>query len=330
MNMHLLVREQKTEYISLLRAFAIFSVVCAHVTDSNSNLLNLIFSSIGTYGVGVFFILSGYFFFLDQRSPYEFAKRKCISIIIPWLFCGTLDWLYVVVRKGGLSLVKWALSVLVYSHYYYLTVLLIFYVLMWKLRRNSKICTVLCAVSLFSMWLTGKGILDVYPYINPLNWLFYFIIGIEFSRSNCLERISQLAKKMLFCLVPFMFFSMSWVIYEGKAVSYWYHGTVVSISLMILTVLGWCRYLCDDISSQSRVIRVFIWIGRYSFPIYLLHMPFAGVVKHITDILNNWFIQLGMPFVVLGIVSAIIYMISKIPFHPKIKSVIKLLLGIRV
>ena len=70
-------------YIYILKAIAIFSVVCAHSTplmDSNSKIN--VFSSqmldyLGTFGVPVFFCISGYLFAGNTRTWGEFWKRRC-------------------------------------------------------------------------------------------------------------------------------------------------------------------------------------------------------------------------------------------------------------
>lgn len=115
------------DYVSIVRALAIFSVVCAHVTDASGSITNLAISSLGAYGVAVFFLLSGYVFSFEKRSFGTFFRRKLTTILIPWLFCGTLDWLYVVLRKGGITFSGWVSSIFVHSHYYYLTILILCY-----------------------------------------------------------------------------------------------------------------------------------------------------------------------------------------------------------
>lgn len=329
MNMQLKADNVKTEYISILRMFAIFSVVCAHVTDSTSSLSNLVISSLGTFGVGVFYIISGYFFYRDKKNPAVFARKKLTSVILPWMFCGTLDWLYVVIRRGGFSLQNWVSSNFVHSHYYYLSVLLVFYLVMWKLRKNHIVCVILLSVSFTSMWLTGKGLLSIYPYINPLNWLAYFIVGIEISRHDCFDTISLASKKLLPYTFPLSIFLFCWVVYDGKAVSYWYHGTVVSIALMIMTIMGLTKYICDYTDNQSKVKSLLIWGGNFSFSIYLIHMPFAGVIKYFIDKFDYGIGQFLAPFLVIATVCVCLYLILKIPFPHKVKQYINMILGIR-
>ena len=109
-------------YIYILKAIAIFSVVCAHSTplmDSNSKIN--VFSSqmldyLGTFGVPVFFCISGYLFAGNTRTWGEFWKRKVFTLFIPWICCETLLWLYVVLRKGGISITAWLLFLLGYHH----------------------------------------------------------------------------------------------------------------------------------------------------------------------------------------------------------------------
>ena len=88
-------------FVNILRFLAILSVICAHVSTDSSSYANLVVRSCGTVGVGLFFFLSGYFFYYNKKDFIFFWKTKFKTIIVPWLFCGTIDWLYVVLRKGG-------------------------------------------------------------------------------------------------------------------------------------------------------------------------------------------------------------------------------------
>jgi surface polysaccharide O-acyltransferase-like enzyme len=117
-----------------LKAFAIIFVVAAHTaTLSNStngvnNYISLFLHSIGSFGVPIFFILSGYFFYLNKKSFFAFFQSKLTSVFLPWVFSESIVWLYVVIRKGGFNFFSWFSFIIGFNHStYYLTVLIIFY-----------------------------------------------------------------------------------------------------------------------------------------------------------------------------------------------------------
>ena len=315
------------DYVSIVRALAIFSVVCAHVTDGSGSITNLVISSLGTYGVAVFFLLSGYVFSFEKRSFGAFCRRKLTTILIPWLFCGTLDWLYVVLRKGGITFSGWVSSIFVLSHYYYLTVLILCYVIMWRIRGNRKMRFCLFFISALSVWLTGKGLLDVYPYSNVFNWIGYFLVGIEIAERSSLESVSEVLEKQTPWLMVLCVFAVAWEIYDRYAVSYWYHGTILAIIPMVLLSFGIARKLQSI--RESRFRSTLIGIGKVSFTIYLIHMPFAGVLKFFVDRTGMVYLRFLLPFAVLTIVSGIIFCIQVLPLKQSLKRMINVVMGIR-
>lgn len=315
------------DFFLILRAFAIFSVVCAHVTDSKNTVINHIISSIGAYGVVIFFILSGYVFFYEKRSFCQFLERKVFTIFIPWMFCGTLDWLYTVLRKGGISFSNWISATFVYSHYYYLTVLVSCYFLMWPVRKSRTACLGFVFLSAVSIFLTGKGILSIYPYVNVLNWIGYFSLGTLIAQGNAMEKIHWTAGKVLPGSLIIAVFAVLWIIWDGVAVSYWYHGTCIVILYIVIVVFGLAQKM--EKSQFKRINDVLKLIGRFSYTIYLIHMPFAGVLKYLFDKQEIQMLQLILPFVVLSVVTITVFVITKIPFNKKAKNIINIALGVR-
>ncbi len=75
-------------YIFIIKAFAIISVVMAHVStvSQDTNVFNkfseLILNSLGSIGVGTFLLISGYLFCYNNKTFFNFMKSKITSIII--------------------------------------------------------------------------------------------------------------------------------------------------------------------------------------------------------------------------------------------------------
>lgn len=124
------------------------------------------------------------------RRQYEnlagVLEAESDDTFLPWICCETLLWFYVVLRKGGISVSAWLLFLLGYHHTtYYLTILVVFYVLYWKIHKPGAI-RVLNVISVISMLETGwnvgifhrvNTVLDSY-YLNPFNWMLFFGIGL--------------------------------------------------------------------------------------------------------------------------------------------------------
>lgn len=314
-------------FINILRALAIFSVVCAHTSTSDQNCYNLFVANCGTYGVGLFFFISGYFFYQDKKNVSAFTVTKLRSIVLPWFFCGTFDWLYVVLRKGNINILNWCDSIFVHSHYYYLTVLLIAFYILFRFRDNQRILFVLFLASLVSCLLTGKGLLDyIYIYVNPFNWLVYFVSGILVHKYNLLNIIVRISSKLLPILMALFIYYLAWVIWDGEFVKYWGNGNILFGLFMILMCLGSAYSLSID---DNIIKRMLSQIGSVSFTIYLIHMPLAGIISKVIDVTGADYLRIFAPPIVIIITIITIYLIMSVSKLLRVQHYVKYLIGIR-
>lgn len=131
---------KEKEFIYCLKALAIFSVVCAHSSVSpNGNPANVavskILNGIGVIGVPLFFLSAGYLFNRNTQNFKDFWLKKIRTIFIPWFFCETIVWFYVVLRKGGLDILSWLKWLIGFGHStYYLTMLIFLYIIFFKVK----------------------------------------------------------------------------------------------------------------------------------------------------------------------------------------------------
>lgn len=317
------------DYIFVVKAFALLSIVAAHVATVPQNsppwnvLLGYILSSIGSIGVGVFFLLSGYLYFRTTKTFCQFFYSKIRTILIPWFFCGTFLFLYVVLRKGGLNFYNWFTTLTVFSHLYYLTVLMIFYLLFWKLRNNNCFLIFFSCLSIISITLTGQEILDIYPYINPLNWALYFILGLLIRKYDLLEKLALFCKKwlvMISCVyVIILIIYLSWGIY----ISYWKHAAIIAELFAIALVLGISSY-CSGMKKTNW----FVYLGKMSFSIYLLHTPFAGIITNLFNHFHLWYFTLFRPLIVILMTLLGIEIVRYLSKKIKVNKIADILLGV--
>lgn len=203
--------ENKTRnYVYYLKAAAAFCVVCAHtssvpetagyVNQICSQLLNIL----GTMGVPVFFIISGYFYGGTNHSLKVFWKKKVSGILLPWIFCDTIVWLYVVVRKGGFSFWEWLKFLLGVGHStYYLSMLFFFFLILWKARHYMAIMSAGIVLSVIGMLLTSGHFaimgqinsLTVTAYLNPVYWIGYFCAGIMIEHYSSILGVGKWCSK---------------------------------------------------------------------------------------------------------------------------------------
>lgn len=330
---------QARQYIYLLKAFAIFSVVCAHTAVEPQNgsqvdhVIIYILNSIGTMGVPIFFIISGYLYFGNERTVKDFWRRKCRTVVIPWFFCESIVWLYVVLRKGGITFTAWLKYILgINNTTYYLTVLILFYALFWRLKAYKAVLIgsiILSGISLLGLgW--GNSLaaqwnrLTITPYLNIFNWMAYFALGMLLKKKECLEALAVFSKKILPISVPLLVMDLCAHYYYSFPWTYFSKYAILNITLQVLVVMGICYLL-----SMKRMKNLAV-VGEYSYTIYLLHGLGAGGVVWITARIGSNILILARPVIVILLVLFGIWIVKKICERLKfVKDVPKVLIGLR-
>ncbi len=322
--------DQEKRLIQVLRLLALISIICAHVAEipDYSNTINQVFSlaldSIGTIGVGIFLLISGYLFSMNKYSLNVFIVKKIRNIIIPWFFLGTIDFLYVALRKGGLTLANWILTLTVNSHMYYLTVLILLYILFWKIKDNINMIIFMIFLSIVSISLTSFGYLTINPYINPFNWAIYFTIGLLIRKYQVLSIIVQVCQRFsIFFLIAYLSI-FSFFIFNGISIRYWMKGGIILELLAITVNIGIASYLLN-----TTIIDQVYSFSDKSYAIYLLHMPFAGIISNIFSRFNSWYLTPFRPLIVLLLTALTIFLIQGIGNKIGISKYIDLLFGFR-
>ena len=118
---------------TVARVFALISIVAAHIgfTEGTSYLLNKSYSVIASIGVIAFLFMSAYYYNPKKSGALlsGVLKKKIITIGIPWLFLGTLTYLYNAILSGNLNAIEWVKWILGYKTYlYFLTVLFLCFI----------------------------------------------------------------------------------------------------------------------------------------------------------------------------------------------------------
>jgi len=318
------------DYIYIIKALALFSIVTAHVGIITNNtpisiIFSLILSSIGSIGVGVFFFISGYLFSKTNKSFELFFKSKVTTILIPWFFCGTLLFLYVALRKGDLNFYNWFITITAHSHLYYLSMLMIFYLIYWRLKNNIYLLILNIGLSIISITLTGLGWVPIYPYINPFNWAIYFILGMLIKKYEVLEIIVSFCRKWFLYIVSIYLAILIIYLFNGVGISYWKCAPIIAELVAMAFLFGAAVY-CMNLKKREFII----YVGKMSFSIYLLHMAFAGIFANIFSRFNLWYLTMLIPFIVIIITVACIEFVRYISRKIKADRILDILIGVRI
>lgn len=321
--------------ITSVKAIAILSVVCAHTSavEAGNSLASDIISAImvlfGTWGVPTFFVISGLLFSRTSLGLKDFVKSKMKGIVIPWVFCYSLLYIYVVVRKGGFSILGWISFVLGYNcSSYYLSMLTVLYILFWFFRKRDICIYFLTVLSGIWICLYPYGLLGNIPnlfptnYLNPLFWVFWFGMGIIIDRKTLFEKIASFSKKYLLAIIFVVIAFSAIAIYQEFVYMYFTKYAVIIYSFTTLLIIG--------LSGVIKDVRIVEYVGKLSFSIYLLNQLFAGLIVFISNKINFSILILLRPAFVIGIVVLGLLILIKINKATNGKTKVALqLLGIR-
>lgn len=307
--------KQYDRKIEILRAFAIFSVVCAHTAVVNeaspisSVLAQRIMSYIAILGVPIFFFIAGYFHSLSKDNFLTFAKKKFIQIVLPSLFCFTLLWLYVALRKGGLDFETWLSFVTgKASTAYYVICLLLLYILSFLFRKSKVFSIVGIAVS--AAWFIVSGLpiatavngVFLSTHHNILHWLGYFCFGMLVGNLDCIDKIFDIAIRWFpILLVLSMIIGVS--LNYFKIIPTYFDGYAFALTslwgLMLIGIAALNAYKPQGVIEK---------VGNYSFTIYLTHQFFTGLIIHVTEKVDCFLTVIIRPIVNIAIVMLLIYL----------------------
>jgi Uncharacterized protein conserved in bacteria len=317
----------ESNYISACKTMAILSVICAHCCyiipafGISNRIMTNIMLVLAKFGVAVFFVISGYLFEYNKRNIRDFTKRKISSLVIPWAFTGTLVYLYVNLRKGHISPVSYFIWITgANSYLWYMTVLLALYYIFLAFRKFKWFPYIAVIISAISYAAVATGILKLQnQYLNICNWMWLFAIGILINRYSALEKVCVVAKKYIL-LTVLMYAGMTYLfIRMDYNFSYWsiYYIPYLFISLpFIFSLAGYVQHL---ITIQK--------VGKMSFSIYLIHMPFAGLIANLFNRFDLWFTTPFRPFIVITITVSTILLYTVMMKKLKMEKVGQILIG---
>jgi len=263
--------ESKAFYI--LKAFAIYSVMIAHLSDIVADQGWLVYGltraaePLACLGVPTFLAVSGFFYRRKAGDTVSFWKKKLVFLILPWLVAGLLRNLVDILLAGfnGMETVWYCLQRMVgLNSSFYFPALLVMLFLLFKWTWNRPWFLWLCvAVTAVSLVMERFGVsyvseLLTTQYLNPLNWCGFFALGIlarryRWDREICERRyIGWIAAvvslswcgAMMFLIPAEGYFSPFSALFEacGMAALYFLSYGLAARRVGVLTEVGSCTY----------------------------------------------------------------------------------------
>lgn len=315
--------------IDVMRIVLLFSIVSAHSSVSQSELNGVIADRIwkvwqvwASIGVPGFLILSGYLFKGKQEPFSMMLCKKAKSIMIPWIICGTF--IYFVSNYPMISISK-MLQFLsgYYSYLYYIPVLLTCFLLFYLLADKSGFLILCIVINILSLYFTQCGIHHAIftDFLNIFNWIGYFAVGCSLKKYNILTKLKS-QKIVVQCMIIFLPFGLIILAAMNSVESYFYwFAFVVGVG----STIGIYCFCSIDVVKKLPYITT---VGRWTFTVYLLHMPLAAIVKRmIRWISPNLYIII--PIIVISVFCILLEMICKLSKKKILFKYIMKIIGMR-
>jgi exopolysaccharide production protein ExoZ len=325
--------------IQILRAFAALLVVYAHFEFTKP--------SIGSFGVDIFFIISGFIMaYIVDKNPSAFLYRRIVRIV-PIYFAMTLatillnlvrpNWFrnviitpaavaksflfipYRIKQSGPILSLGWTLN---YEMFFY--VIIAICIALWGSRKGMVVCLTILVVlvCLGSAYPAENYILNFYSANIILEFvcgslLYYF--GVNFGMGD--SRGSRYFF-LLLGLASFMFLIYANCYLYTIPMRFWLYG------IPALFVTNMALILENKVDLKNWWHRLGVLLGDASYAMYLVH-PFVIyafirlIFKHVQlDSLVFRFVELIFTMVVVCAVSVVIYKFFEKPLIAKVKLIL--------
>lgn len=262
-----------------IKGIAIISVVCAHcnIQIDGAEWLRAVLNNIGTVGVGMFFFSSGYYFKYKNIKISKFLVNKITNQIFPWIIAATCVWIYIVIRKGEISLNEWAKYVIGNGSIYYfmfdfIFIQILFYMFCRIFRNIIPFCIGMVILNEIAILLEAAHISYApTPYMNPFIFAGYFSIGVLCKEKELIPKL--LNNKKHFCKIILSMFSFVILLQPFYYLSYYRDAFSFVIEILFIVTVMFLMYNCNN---------EFLYkLGKVSFFIYLWHLPLAGIISNI-------------------------------------------------
>ena len=293
----MILTKTRSNSMFVAKAFAILSVVCAHMGFTNEYFVaDTIRNCLGQIGVAVFFVISGFFYKRTEGDTKKYWSKKIKTFFVPWfLFATGVFALSVVLSRSlegfPLSYVKYFLGI--GSLYWYMLISCVMFAIFKYITKKWHL--VLCIViSIISVYLTAYQVIPQLQYfnqyINLFNWVGFFALGILLRKENLLEKLIN-TKAFVISLVVLVA-SIGVAVLRGNEVK-----SYVDITSLFTEVFGLVFIL--NLSNWLANNKLLIDIGKKSFFIYLMHIQVAGVIT--TRLPYNVLFFVLRPFIALAV-----------------------------
>ncbi len=302
------------------KGLAIIMVILSHfaewwswfeVEEGIREMVRFGVSRFGPYGVGIFFLFSGYGLTKsagEKRIGWRFALKRLVNVYIPYLFIVIL----IKLMSGGFASKEDVFRIFYGQDFWYMTVLFSFYLAfmaIWLVFANRHIRAVLLAA--FTWWYSN------YLYTGG-KMDFWFISNIAFALGVLIALYEPELKKvpgMVRGVLAVMFGAgSSYVVYSALFVEHVFAEPIDEHRCRILAVTVFVLFVAAIASVWKWYDVILPFLGKYSIYLYMWHtFLFMWAVNYFTEqeISVRFVIATGLILVVSLLMGIIMELILK-------------------
>lgn len=266
-----MIAKSRLNFLDASKGLFILFVIVAHspidfeMFNDNKSLYNL-WLLFGTFGVGGFYIISGYMYGMSNKKTYQ----RIIKLLIPWFVSSMFVYFaLLVVNNSGFDIFGYLQFFIGYKSFYYFLSVLIFFQVFYDLVP-VRVRFLLPLISLTSIVLTQLNLIPYMNliYLNPFNWLVFFWLGQMLKERNFDFYLSRIS---IFSLTVLSLTLLSFCIITNSTSYFSIQNVILQTSISFLIINYFKEFKISMIEN----------IGKLSFTIYLWHIPFISLLNRI-------------------------------------------------
>ena len=266
-----MIAKSRLSFLDASKGLFILFVIVAHspidfeVFSDNKFLYNL-WQLLGTFGVGGFYIISGYIHGISNKKTYQ----RISKLLIPWFVSSMFVYFALsVVNNSIFDIIGYLQFFIGYQSFYYFLSVLIFFQVFYDFVP-VKVRFLLPCISLTSILLTQLNLIPFMNliYLNPFNWLVFFWLGNTLKEKDFdfyLNRIS------IFMLITLSLALLSYCIITNSTNYFSIQNVILQTFVSFLIISFFKKFKISKIED----------IGKLSFTIYLWHIPFISLLNRL-------------------------------------------------
>ena len=311
-----------SKYREVLMGMAILSILLFHYTEDCFNastnyigIVRLYKTYIGSSGVDIFLLLSGlglYYSYSKNNNIKDFYLKRIKRVIVPYFILSIPVYIwydFIYLNDGILAFLKNIFFVTLFTNnnilFWYIFFIIICYLifpLIYKLINKSKdSISIIKIVSLIIIIIIGIFFINkLYPtFFSKSNIMLLRII--PFILGVLLGKLSYNNKKINYYIIIFILGLLSILLVRFNLIYNRLFLFAFNISLLFFII----SIVDLFIKKKDLVCKPFIFLGKYSLEIYLVHVAIRKIIT--TYNYPNYKIGYYILFVIVSIIISILF-----------------------